>query len=130
MEDIRATWAQIKAAERGGADGPLDNLPDSMPSLTFARSAVRALRRAGHPLDEAGREEATIAALAAADDVDLLGDALLWVAARADAADIDLDMALRDANARLRDRGCGMTKNQHRPRGTAADKYGFSGSER
>ena len=104
LEDIRATWAQIKAAERGGADGPLDNLPASMPSLTFARSAVRALRRAGHPVDEAGREEATIAALAAADDVDLLGDALLWVAARADAADIDLDMALRDANARLRER--------------------------
>ena len=104
LEDIRATWAQIKAAERGGAEGPLDNLPDSMPSLTFARSAVRALRRAGHPLDEASRHEEMIAALATADDVHLLGDALLWVAARADAADIDLDMALRDANARLRER--------------------------
>ena len=104
LEDLRNTWAQIKAAERGEVGGPLDGLPNSMPSLTFARSAVRALRRDGRTLDDPGREGATLSALAAGDDADRLGDALLWVAARADAADIDLDMALRDANARLRQR--------------------------
>ncbi len=104
LTDLRTAWARIKAAEKGGTSGPLDGLPDSMPSLTFARSAVRALRRAGLPLDEPGQEAETLAVLAAGDDADLLGDALLWVASRADAADIDLDMALRDANGRLRQR--------------------------
>lgn len=104
LEDLRLTWAAIKAAERGGDTGPLDGLPNAMPSLTFARSAVRALRRAGRPLDKPDQEARTMATLAAGDDAESLGDALLWVAARADAADIDLDMALRDANARLRAR--------------------------
>lgn len=106
MGDLRNTWAQIKDAEREGdvGGGPLDGLSDSMPSLTFARSAVRALRRAGLPLDESNLERETLTALAAGNDAKSLGDALLWVAARADAADIDLDVALRDANARLRTR--------------------------
>ena len=43
-------------------------------------------------------------ALTTGDDPEALGDALLWVAARADAQEVDLDMALRDANARLNDR--------------------------
>ena len=103
-EDLRLAWARIKAAERDGDIGPLDGLPDSMPSLTLAKSAVRALRRAGQPLDVPSLETETFAALAAGRDAERLGDALLWVAARADAADIDPDMALRDANARLRKR--------------------------
>ena len=102
MGHLRKTWAQIKADERDGASGPLDGLPDSMPSLALARAAVRALRRTGRPLDEPTQESNTLAALAAGSDAESLGNALLWVAARADAADIDLDMALRDANARLR----------------------------
>lgn len=100
-EDLRESWAQIKAAEHDGERGPLDGLPNSLPSLAFARAAVRALRRTGHSLDEADRQAATMTALTAGDDPEALGDALLWVAARADAQDIDLDMALRDANARL-----------------------------
>ena len=104
MEDLRHSWAQIKAAEHGGERGPLDGLPNSLPSLTFAGAAVRALRRAGQPLDEADRQVATVTALTTGDDPEALGDALLWVAARADTQDVDLDMALRDANARLNDR--------------------------
>ena len=104
LEDLGLTWARIKAAEHNADAGPLDGLPDSMPSLTLARSAVRALRRAGQPLDVPSREAETLAALAAGSDAERLGDALLWVAARADAADVDPDMALRDANARLRQR--------------------------
>ncbi|MDE2867414.1 MAG: hypothetical protein OXN91_02105 [Chloroflexota bacterium] len=104
LEDLHLSWAQIKAAERVGDQGPFDGLSDSMPSLTFARSAVRALRRAGQPLDMPSLKTATLAALAAGSDAERLGDALLWVAARADAADVDPDMALRDANARLRKR--------------------------
>lgn len=96
------TWAQIKADEQDGARDPLDSLPDSMPSLAFARAAVRVMRRTGRPLDEPMQESDTLAALAAGSDAESLGNALLWVAARADAFDIDLDMALRDANARLR----------------------------
>lgn len=103
MEYLRHSWAQIKAAEHGGERGPLDGLPNSLPSLTFAAAAVRALRRAGQPLDEADRQAATVTALTMGNDPEALGDALLWVAARADARDIDLDMALRDANARLND---------------------------
>lgn len=104
LEDLGLAWAQIKAAERDDGGNPFDGLPDSMPSLTFARSAVRALRRAGQPLDVPSLETANFAALSAGNDAERLGDALLWVAARADAADIDPDMALRDANARLRKR--------------------------
>lgn len=104
LEDLRKSWVQIKAAEHDGERGPLDGLPDSLPSLRFARSAVRALRRAGSPLDEADRQAAMVAAITAGDDPEALGDAMLWVAARADAKDIDPDMALRDANARLNER--------------------------
>ena len=43
-----------------------------------------------------------IEALRTSNDPDLLGDAMLWLASRADAANIDLDLALRDANARLK----------------------------
>lgn len=80
LEDLSLTWARIKAAEHNGDTGPLDGLPDSMPSLTLARSAVRALRRAGQPLDVPSLETESLA------------------------ADVDPDMALRDANARLRKR--------------------------
>ena len=104
LEDLHVSWAQIKAAERGGDQGLFDGLPDSMPSLTLARSAVRALRRAGQPLDVPSLEAETLAALSDGTDAERLGDALLWVAARADAVDVDPDMALRDANARLRSR--------------------------
>ncbi len=104
LEDLRLAWAEIKAAERGGDVGPLDGLPDSMPSLTLAKSAVRALRRAGRSVDMPSLEAETLAALSAGNDAERLGDALLWVAARAEAGDLDPDMALRDANARLRQR--------------------------
>ena len=104
LDDLRLAWAEIKAAERDGDIGPLHDLPASMPSLALARSAVRALRRAGQPLDVPSLEAETFLALSAGNDAERLGDALLWVAARADAADVDPDMALRDANARLRKR--------------------------
>ena len=104
LEDLGKSWAQIKAAEHGGESGPLDGLPDSLPSLAFAHSAVRALRRAGNRQDSSDVQAKTVAALTSGNDAKSLGDALLWVAGRADAADINLDMALRDANARLRDR--------------------------
>ncbi len=104
LEDLGKSWAQIKAAEHGGESGPLDGLPNSLPSLAFAHSAVRALRRAGDRQDSADLQAETIAALISGDDAESLGDALLWVAGRAEVADINLDMALRDANARLRNR--------------------------
>ena len=104
LDDLRESWATIKAAEHGQDRGPLDGLSDSLPSLAFARAAVRALRRAGHPLDEADGETEAMTAMRAGDNSNALGDALLWAAARADAMEIDLDMALRDANARLRER--------------------------
>lgn len=104
LEALGQTWAQIKASEHDEERGPLGGLPDSLPSLAFAHAAVRAPRRAGHPLDEADAEAAVMAAMAAGDNSNALGDALLWVAARADSMEIDLDMALRDANARLRER--------------------------
>ena len=104
LDDLAKAWAQIKATEHDGTSGPLGGLPDSLPSLAFSSSAVRALRRAGHPQDPADAHAKTQAALMSGDDAEALGDALLWVAARADAADINLDTALRDANARLRER--------------------------
>ena len=104
LEDLGKSWVQIKAAEHGGESGPLDGLPDSLPSLAFAHSAVRALRRAGSRQDPADGQVEAVAALTSGVDAKSLGDALLWVAGRADAADINLDMALRDANARLRER--------------------------
>ena len=119
LDDLSQTWAQIKADEHNGDTGPFDGLPDSMPSLTMARSAVRALRRAGQPLDEASLETATLAALSSGNDAERLGDALLWVAARADAANVDPDMALRDANARLKQRledADGHSQAMHRNR--------------
>jgi MazG family protein len=104
LEALGKSWAQIKATEKDSQKGPLDSLPESLPSLAFASSAARTLRRAGTPLDSSNVSAKTMAALTSGQDPEALGDALLWVVARAEAAGIDLDMALRDANARLRER--------------------------
>ena len=102
IEELRTQWARIKAEENDAPKHPLGKLPNSLPSLSFATAAAHAMRRAGilmvHPYSDADM----INALSTASDPELLGEALLWLASRADAADIDLDLALRDANTRLK----------------------------
>ncbi len=102
MEELSASWARIKAAEAPARGGPLCTLPASLPSLAYARAAARALRRAGAPLGRDADTGAMLAALDACDDPHAVGGALLWLAGRADAAGIDVDLALRGANDRLR----------------------------
>jgi NTP pyrophosphatase (non-canonical NTP hydrolase) len=102
IKELRTQWARIKAEDYDEPKHPLENLPASLPSLSFATAAAHAMRRAGTPMVHPYSDADMIDALRTANDSDLLGDALLWLASRADAADIDLDLALRDASARLK----------------------------
>ena len=102
IKELRTQWARIKAEDYDEPKHPLENLPASLPSLSFATAAAHAMRRAGTPIMHLYSDAEMIDALRTANDPDLLGDALLWLASRADTADIDLDLALRDASARLK----------------------------
>lgn len=102
IKELRTQWARIKAEDYDEPKHPLEKLPTSLPSLSFATAAAHAMRRAGTPIMHLYSDAEMIDALRTANDPDLLGDALLWLASRADTADIDLDLALRDASARLK----------------------------
>lgn len=102
IKELRTQWDRIKAEDYDKPKHPLENLPESLPSLSFATAAAHAMRRAGTPMVHRYSDADMIEALRTSNDPDLLGDAMLWLASRADAANIDLDLALRDANARLK----------------------------
>ncbi|KAM9865777.1 Nucleoside triphosphate pyrophosphohydrolase/pyrophosphatase MazG [Leucobacter aridicollis] len=110
VEELNAEWERLKedaAGEERGSRAPLDGVPAGMPSLARAAKVVERLKRAGlvdpaaaersaeDPLSAAiGPEEAAMAEVG-------IGDAMLALVIRANAAGVDPDRALRLASDRL-----------------------------
>ncbi|MGO3147289.1 MAG: MazG nucleotide pyrophosphohydrolase domain-containing protein [Leucobacter sp.] len=113
VEELHDEWERLKedaAGEQRGSRGPLDGIPDGMPSLARAAKVVERLKRArlvyptaggrtpDDPLSAAiGPAEAAMAEVG-------IGDAMLALVLRANAAGVDPDRALRLATNRLSER--------------------------
>lgn len=110
VEELNAEWERLKedaAGETRGSRGALDGIPAGMPTLARAAKVVERLKRAklldpsagagvvGDPLaNAAGPDERRIAEVG-------IGDAMLALVSRANAAGVDPDRALRLAVDRL-----------------------------
>ena len=95
--EVEATWARVKAEERGGAAvDPVARVPASLPALARAAAVARAFAAsdAGEPADDVPDDPAEDPA--GADDPDALADALWRLAARAARAGHDPELLLRD----------------------------------
>lgn len=101
VEELHAEWERLKedaAGERRGSRGALDGIPAGMPTLARAAKVVERLRRA--ELIDPTAAEARVPNV----DESEIGDALLALVIRANAAGVDADRALRMATARLAER--------------------------
>lgn len=101
VEELHAEWERLKedaAGERRGSRGALDGIPAGMPTLARAAKVVERLRRA--ELIDLTAAEARVPNV----DESEIGDALLALVIRANAAGVDADRALRMATARLAER--------------------------
>lgn len=110
VEELNAEWERLKedaAGEKRHSRGALDGIPSGMPTLARAAKVVERLKRAelldpsvaagvvGDPLAHAaGPDEKRIAEFG-------IGDAMLVLVTRANAAGVDPDRALRLAVDRL-----------------------------
>lgn len=126
VDELNAEWERLKedaAGEKRGSRGALDGIPAGMPTLARSAKVVERLKRAG-VLDPAAAANAGAAGAAgvegaagatgaggvagrgAAPELDEaeLGDAILALIMRANAAGIDPDRSLRLATNRLADR--------------------------
>jgi uncharacterized protein YabN with tetrapyrrole methylase and pyrophosphatase domain len=109
-----ASWEQIKAqeraAKRGGTDvasaklAALEEVPLGLPALTRAAKLLRRAEREGLGDLALAPGEPRTPPPASSFDERTLGDALLALVARAQAAGFDAEDALRAANARLLER--------------------------
>lgn len=113
VDELNAEWERLKedaAGEARGSRGALEGIPAGMPTLARSAKVVERLKRAKlinpsvgelHPDDPlaaaAGPEEARMAEVG-------IGDAMLAIVLRANAAGVDVDRALRLATNRLSDR--------------------------
>ncbi len=106
--DVEATWARVKAEERGDAPrDPADGVPVHLPAL--ARGAGLADALAWAPNDAALARAAE-----GADDDATLADALLALAIRAQRRGVDPEVLLRDAlRVRLAGRADAMATDPH-----------------
>ncbi|WP_336658707.1 MazG nucleotide pyrophosphohydrolase domain-containing protein [Leucobacter sp. USHLN153] len=110
VDELHAEWERLKeeaAGEERGSRGPLDGIPAGMPALARAAKVVDRLHRAGlintsaadrypeNPMaDIIGPDEQRLAEFG-------IGDAMLALVTRANAAGVDPDRALRLAVDRL-----------------------------
>ena len=104
-DEVNANWEEIKQAERAAkaqasdadaAPSALDGVPFGQPALSLAAQLQRRAARAGYPLDDV----ADVAP--AADDAEAaFGQELMRVVARAQAAGVDPELALRTAARRF-----------------------------
>ncbi|GAA1606929.1 MazG nucleotide pyrophosphohydrolase domain-containing protein [Leucobacter chromiireducens] len=110
VEELHAEWERLKedaAGEERGSRGALDGIPAGMPTLARAAKVVERLKRAGlvQPNAGEGSPEDPLAAAIGPDEQRLaevgIGDAMLALVMRANAASIDPDRALRQAVDRL-----------------------------
>lgn len=114
-DDVLANWDAIKQTEAGREGGIFGEVPDTLPSLLFARKVQRRAASSGFdPIDvdaaieaahaELDRLAATIRAGARAATFQALGDTLFAVTNVARKAKADPEIALRSASARFRER--------------------------
>lgn len=110
VEELNAEWERLKedaAGEDRGSRSPLDGIPAGMPALARAAKVVDRLRRAGliNPSATERSHEDPLAAVIGPDEQRLaefgIGDAMLALVTRANAAGVDPDRALRLAVERL-----------------------------
>lgn len=97
VEELNDEWERLKedaAGEARGSRDPLEGIPAGMPTLARSAKVVERLRRA-QLIDPAEMAGGTVTEEAA------LGDDMLALIIRANAAGIDPDRALRLATARL-----------------------------
>lgn len=101
VDELHAEWERLKedaAGEERGSRGVLEGIPAGMPTLARAAKVVERLKRAA--LINPAAAEAPVPDV----DESEIGDALLALVIRANAAGIDADRALRLATARLTER--------------------------
>jgi MazG family protein len=115
-DEVKRNWDSIKAAERaakagGGPVSALDGVPMSQPALSLAAQLLRRAQRAGAPpglmdaIPAAGDDRgAAAAADAVAGPGSELGQELLALVARAQAAGLDPELELRAAARAYADR--------------------------
>jgi XTP/dITP diphosphohydrolase len=115
-DEVKQNWDRIKAAERAAAAGGpvsvLDGVPMSQPALSLAAQLLRRAGRAGAPpelaepgpasadpapADPAAADPEAAAGEAAPDAAGQLGQELLALVGRAQAAGLDPELALRAA---------------------------------
>ena len=110
VEELHAEWERLKedaAGEERGSRSPLDGIPAGMPALARAAKVVDRLHRAEliDPGAGDGHPENPLAAIIGPDEQRLaevgIGDAILSLVMRANAAGVDADRALRLSVDRL-----------------------------
>lgn len=110
VEELHAEWERLKedaAGEERGSRSPLDGIPAGMPALARAAKVVDRLHRAEliDPAAGDGHPENPLAAIIGPDEQRLaevgIGDAILSLVMRANAAGVDPDRALRLSVDRL-----------------------------
>lgn len=101
VDELHAEWERLKedaAGERRGSRSALEGIPAGMPTLARSAKVIERLKRAGLLEVTPGTH-----APAAAEDEIAWGDAVLDLLLAANAANVDLDRALRLATTRLAD---------------------------
>ena len=106
---VRRNWDEIKrSAEGRGATGVFGELPENLPSLSFAARIQRRAEGAGiapaaEPLAQVADAIGAIAAASSREmRFDTVGDALFALVGAARALDVDAELALRAAARRFR----------------------------
>lgn len=110
VEELHAEWERLKedaAGEERGSRSPLEGIPAGMPSLARAAKVVERLKRARliDPGASGSSPEDPLSTAIGADEQRLaefgIGDAMLALVTRANAAGVDPDRALRRAVDRM-----------------------------
>jgi tetrapyrrole methylase family protein/MazG family protein len=108
-EDVLVRWEELKKKERRGEGGMLDGVPKALPALAYSQSVQDRVARVGFDwpedagvLDKLSEEIAEFkAGTTAAEKADEFGDILFTLANYARRQGIDLEAALREANAKF-----------------------------
>lgn len=103
LAELHRRWDEIKRVEKPERTGPFDGIPPGLPALALAQKSVGRAQRAGldptPTLDDGDAAPDDESALTE----ERLGDALLALARRGQAAGLDAEAALRHAVRRYRD---------------------------